>query len=92
MKAYNLLAPALFTLALSLSTQAFGVETKTEKAEAMGNKTADAVTRTYRNAKNEICEMINGKEKCVVKKVVNELKNTTDKLETNVEEMKNKAD
>ena len=92
MKADNILAATLIAAALGLGIQSFGVETTTEKVQAMGNKTGDAVARTYRNAKDEVCEMIDGKEKCIVKKVVNKVKSTADKVETTTKETINKVD
>lgn len=89
---YKLLTTALFTAILSAGIYAFGEETKTEKLQTMGNKTVDATKRTYRNAKDELCEMIDGKAHCVVKKVVNKVKNTADKINTKASEAKNKAD
>lgn len=93
MNKYNLIAASLILVAaMALSLNSFGAETIAEKAETAGNKTADVVKRTYRNAKNEVCEMIDGKAKCAIKKVVNKVKNTADTIETKTNEAKNKAD
>lgn len=71
---------------------ALAEETTTEKAETIGNKMADSVKKTYRNAKNEICEMVDGKAKCAARKAENEIKNAADKAETTAKELKNKVD
>lgn len=92
MRAHYLLTAFLFVAAAGQSLESFAVETNTEKLEAARNKSTDAVKRTYRNAKDEVCELINGKEKCIVKKAVNKVKSTADTIETTAEEMKDKAD
>ncbi|MCB0351646.1 MAG: hypothetical protein KDD38_10715 [Bdellovibrionales bacterium] len=92
MKKYNLLTLSLFSAALIFSSNAIAEETTAEKAQTATNKTVNAVKKTYRNAKGEICEMIDGKANCAVKKVVNKIKNTADSIETTAKEAKNKAD
>ena len=67
-------------------------ETVGEKISTAGSKAVDGVKKTWRNAKDEVCEMVNGKANCVVKKVVNKIKSSADKIETTAEEAKNKAD
>lgn len=55
-------------------------------------KTTDKVKSTYRDAKDKVCEMIDGKMKCVAKKIKNKALNMADKLETDATELKNKVD
>jgi len=88
----NLFAAAVFSATMGMSIYSFAAETTTEKAETLGNKATDSVKRTYRNAKNEICEIINGKEKCWVKKAKNKMRNAADEIETTTKETKNKVD
>lgn len=86
------LTTCLFSSVVSLSTNVFAAETATEKVEAASNKTVDAVKKTWRNAKDELCEMVDGKSKCFVKKVVNKIKSTSETIDTTAKEAKNKAD
>jgi len=52
----------------------------------------DKVKESYRNAEEEVCETINGKIECTVKKVKNAILNTSDKAKTKAKETKNKLD
>jgi hypothetical protein len=92
MKLFKILPALLFAATTGISFYSFGAETNAEKAEAASNKAGDAVVRTYRNAKNELCQMVDGKAKCVVKEVVNDTKNVANKVETKAKEAKNKVD
>ncbi|MFN3454060.1 MAG: hypothetical protein ACK41T_03815 [Pseudobdellovibrio sp.] len=88
----NLLIASLFIATTSLSTFAFAEETTMEKAENAANKTADSVKKTYRGAKDKVCEMINGKMECVAKKIKHGAQNAADSTETKAKELKNKVD
>ncbi len=92
MKLQNVLTLSILGVAVLFAVNAMAVETTTEKAQATLNKTTDVVKKTYRNAKGEICEMIDGKANCFVEKVVNKIKNTADSIETSAKESKNKRD
>ncbi len=76
-------------LAFAFST--FAEETTMEKAETMKNKTADGAKKMGRKAKDEVCEMVNGKMECAVKKGVNKVKDGVDATGTKATEMKNKS-
>ncbi len=87
-----LLAPFILCMSLAPIYFATAEETKIEKAETMGNKAADAVKRTYRNAKGEICEVIEGKVNCLAQEVIDKTKNAADSIETKGKETKKKLD
>ncbi|MFN8845748.1 MAG: hypothetical protein ACK5V3_03025 [Bdellovibrionales bacterium] len=63
-----------------------------EKAETVKNKTVDGVKSTYRKLDDKICETVNGKMRCVTKKIRNKVKNTSDQIETDTTETINKID
>jgi hypothetical protein len=92
MKLKKLTTATLTLLLLAFGSMGFAEETTTEKVEATTNKAMDKVKETYRNSKNEICELINGEMKCAVKKVKNKLRTATDKTKTKTKEIKNKID
>ncbi len=50
-----------------------------------GRDLKKGVRKTWRNAKNEVCEMVNGKVECAVKKAKNKAKNAIDEVEDKVE-------
>lgn len=73
----------LFSLALSFATNSVMAEEPigtqiNEKVE----KGANATKRTARKASDEVCEMINGKTKCVKKKLKHHVQNIEDKAKT----------
>jgi hypothetical protein len=78
--------------ALFMSATASSVETGTEKTETVVNKSIDKVKSAARDIDNKVCEMIDGKMKCVVKKIKNKLKNAEDATKTKATEIKNKID
>lgn len=78
--------------ALIFALKAGAEETTIEKAGTAVNKATDSVKETYRDAKDKGCEMVNGKMKCLGKKVSNKAKTLKDKTETKVEEIKDKVD
>ncbi len=84
----------LLTLASVLLTTiiSFAAESTLEKAETVKNKSADAVKRNYRAAKNQACETFNEKGECVSQKGKNEVLNLKDKTATKATEIKNKVD
>lgn len=45
-----------------------------------------------RAAKDEVCEMVNGKMECVAKKVKHKMQNAADSVGTKVKDEKNKID
>lgn len=89
MKKQMLLVVGILGLCLSFSAQA--EETVTEKIETSANKTADAVKKTYRSAKDKTCEMVNGKMECAAKKLKHTGQNAMDKVETKATEVKNEV-
>lgn len=81
------------TLSLILfSSFVHAEETTMEKVETGANHAADSVKKTYRDAKDKACEMVNGKLECAGKKIKNKAKNLKDKTETKATELKNKID
>ncbi len=91
MKKNNFLMALLLTTFLGLGINLMAEETTAEKIETSTNKGVDNVKSTYRNAKNEVCEMINGKMKCIGKKIKNKAKDLKDKASTKATEIKNKT-
>jgi len=69
MKYRSLVASGVIAASLGFGFNAGAVETAGEKATAETNKSVDSAKETYRNAKNEICELVNGKMHCVAKKI-----------------------
>lgn len=63
-----------------------------EKAKNKMHEVGDEAREAARDAKDEVCEMINGKLECVAKKAVNKGKTLWDKTETEAEELKDKVD
>ena len=88
----GILASGLLAASLTFGVCAHAVETTSEKAAAAGNRAVDTTKETYRNAKNEICELVNGKMNCVAKKMKNKLRTAADKSKTKAKEIKNKVD
>lgn len=84
-----LLVASILCLGVVFNAQA--EETVTEKIETQGNKTADAVKKTYRSAKDKTCEMVNGKMECAAKKLKHTGQNAMDKVETKSTEVKNEV-
>ncbi len=89
MKKQMLLVAGLLSLCLVFKAQA--EETVTEKVETQANKTADAVKKTYRSAKDKTCEMVNGKMECAAQKLKHSGQNTMDKAGTKATEVKNEV-
>lgn len=92
MRFANNFAVAAILVGLGFGYTAHAEETKMERAETAKDKTVDASKATYRDAKGKLCEMVNGKLDCAVKKVQSKLKTAADKAKTKATEAKNKAD
>lgn len=86
------LTQIVLTCILMLAFATFADESTLEKGETMKNKAVDSVKKTYRKGKNEVCEMINGKMECAIKKGVNKVKDAADAVGTKATEIKNKND
>ena len=56
-------------------------ETIKEKVSEAGNDTKRAMKKGARKVKDETCEMVNGKMKCVGKKIKHSAQNAGDKIE-----------
>lgn len=92
MKKLNL-ASGFVALVMALSlTACASHETPAEKAETASNRAADQTREKYRNSKDEICELVNGKMDCVAQKIENKSKSAWDKTKTKAKEIKNKVD
>lgn len=87
---------SLIVLALSTglitSSFAHAEETVGEKAAATATKAKNATKKAYRGAKDEVCEMINGKMECLPQKVKHKAENAADSAEAKAKELKNKVD
>jgi hypothetical protein len=92
MKLTKILFKSCFVSVLSMAVVVSAVETNTEKTETVINKSVDKVKSAARDMDNKVCEMIDGKMKCVVKKIKNKLKNAEDSTKTKATEIKNKID
>jgi hypothetical protein len=94
----NILGTAVVTVALNFAVGGFALssamaeETTMEKVETGANKAADSVKSTYRDAKDKVCETVNGKLECVAKKVKHKTQNAADAVETKAKELKKKVD
>lgn len=77
---------------LCASSVTFAEETVIEKGETAINKGVDNTKKTYRAAKDKACETVNGKLKCVGKKLKHKAENAQDKVETEATDIKNKID
>ncbi|MBC7458098.1 MAG: hypothetical protein H7235_07460 [Bdellovibrionaceae bacterium] len=60
MKKRSIIATVVVTIGLNL---AFGVQTPQERSSVQNQARQDLTT--YRNAKNEICQMVNAKQQCL---------------------------
>jgi uncharacterized coiled-coil DUF342 family protein len=92
MRYKNIVASGLLAASLGLSFTAGANESAGEKATAETNKSVDSAKETYRNAKNEICELVNGKMHCAAKKMKSKMRTAADKTKTKAKEVKNKVD
>ncbi|MFZ4402916.1 MAG: hypothetical protein ACOYOK_02330 [Pseudobdellovibrionaceae bacterium] len=83
---------AIYAMILCFSICGSAEETNLEKAETGMNKSVDQMKKTSRGAKDKTCEMVNGKMHCMGQKAKHKMKNMSDKIDTDVKEIKNKAD
>lgn len=60
-------------------------ETMKEKTEEVANDTKRAAKKAVRKAKDETCEMVDGKMKCMGKKMKHAAQNAGDKIEDAVD-------
>lgn len=84
----------ILTLAILFltSTVTFAEEGVIEKGETSINRGVDKTKSSYRAAKDKACEMVNGKMKCIGKKLKHKAENIQDKVETESNDIKNKVD
>ncbi len=66
-------------------------ETPSQKATIQVEKAGNSVKRGYRKADEKVCEMLNGKLKCVAKKVKHAVQNAGDAASTGAKELQNKV-
>jgi len=83
-----LLMGATFTAGSNLHAE----ETVAEKTTATVTKAKNATKRGMRSASDEVCEMINGKMRCVGKKLKHKAQNAADATGAKAKEVKNKVD
>ena len=73
----------LLSLALGFaSTAALAEEPIGNKIDKKVEQGANATKKTARAAKDEVCEMVNGKTKCMKKKMKHHAQNAADKAKT----------
>lgn len=87
-----IIGAALLDQSVMNRSHAFAEETTVEKVEAAKDKAVDSVKKTYRKVDDKICEIVNGKMECVAKKLKHGLQNSSDKIETEINESINKVD
>ncbi len=92
MKKYKFHKACFLSVALSFTMTAHAEESTMEKLETQKNKAVDSTKSTYREAKDESCEMVNGKMQCLGKKIKHKAENLSDKAKTTATEVKNKVD
>ena len=83
---------AVMALALGFTIGTYAEESVVEKVETSKNKAVDSVKKTYRKMDDKLCETVNGKTKCVTKKIKNGIKNNSDTIKTEGKEIENKID
>jgi hypothetical protein len=88
----NCLKACLLAATLSFAGPLYAEETNAEKVETGVNKAGDAANQARRKMKDEVCEMVDGKMKCVAKKMAHKAKNLGDKMGTKATDIENKAD
>ncbi len=81
---------ALATLAFS--NFAFSEQTDLEKAKVMRNEAMNATKKKFRNAKNELCEYVEGELQCLAEKTANKARNIKDDAKAKTSEIKDKID
>lgn len=74
------------------ATQSHAEETLGEKAQAKMETAKNQAKKTYRKAKDKVCDIVNGKVECEAKKLKHRAQNAADKLKAEAKRAKNKAD
>ena len=92
MKKFSFFGLCVLAASLGLAVNSYAEESVAEKVETNKNKTIDTAKSTYRAAEDEVCEIVNGKMKCIGKKIKHSAENTSDKLKTKGTELKNKIE
>ncbi len=92
MRKMKLFTACIFAASMGVSFVAAANETTGEKIQTGANKAGDSVKETYRNAKGELCELVNGKMECAAKQMKYKAQNTMDRTKTKAKELKNKVD
>lgn len=90
MKTY--LTSLLVATCMVSCSAAFAEETVAEKANTVANKTVDATKEGARDLSDKACEMIDGKMKCLPKKIKHKAQTMKDKTKTKATEIKDKVD
>ena len=73
------------TFAFHLGSSAFASESSVSQA---ADDAGNSVKKTYRNAKDKTCEMVNGKMQCLGKKIKHKIENASDAASTEAKELK----
>jgi hypothetical protein len=78
--------PLILLLAGSFAAPHFASATETiaEKVEIAGDRAIDKTKKTYRSAKDSVCEMVDGKMQCQKKRMANRRMNATEKMKTEI--------
>lgn len=92
MKMNSMIVTGCFLMAAAFAGGLHAEETTMEKAGTKVDEGVDATKSTYRKAKDEVCNMVNGKMECVAKKVGHKVQDAADSTKTKAKEIKNKVD
>ena len=71
---------AACTLSFAGLSSAYAEETVGEKVKEGWQDTKKNAKQTWRNAKGELCEMVDGKAQCMAKRAKNKAKNAGDEV------------
>lgn len=91
----KMMLASIFALGMAFSSAAHyahAEETVGDKVKEGYQDAKKGVKRTWRNAKNEVCEWVNGKVECAAKKLANEAKNAADEVKDKADDVKKKVD
>ena len=78
-------------LCLQFST-AYAEEAVSEKTSIKAEKIENSIKKTYRKVDDKVCELLNGKMKCVAKKIKHTIQNASDDVSTTAKELKDKVE
>ncbi len=88
----NLNAILCVIFAAAASTAVARAETTpVEKVQEVGQDAVKNTKKAYRGASDKVCEMVNGKMKCLPKKVKHKAQNAADEVKDQADDVKKKV-